>query len=162
MRFLAFLLVSVGLFAQEFAQGWMGEFEHASKQIHQLLEATPDAKLAWRPAPGIRSTAEVHAHIISGNYFLLRAAGIASPGNSKDMPKSFSSKAEIAKLLKDSEDAVRAAYPKADMKKAVKFLGKDTTVEGVFLRLLVHSHEHMGQLIAYARSSGVVPPWSAK
>jgi len=87
---------------------------------------------------------------------------VASPGNSKNLPKGIVSKADLAKWLKDSEDAVRAAYPKADMKKAVKFLGKDTTVEGVFLRLLVHSHEHMGQLIAYARSTGVVPPWSAK
>ncbi|MBM3788143.1 MAG: DinB family protein [Acidobacteria bacterium] len=162
MKLAAFFLIPAMAYAQEFAQGWMGEYEHASKQIHQLLEATPEAKLSWRPAPGIRSTAEVYGHIIQGNYFLLRQAGIASPGNSKDMPKSFSSKAEMAKWLKDSEDAVRAAYPKADMKKAVKFLGKDTTVEGVFLRLLVHSHEHMGQLIAYARSTGVVPPWSAK
>ena len=23
-----------------------------------------------------------------------------------------------------------------------------------------HLHEHLGQLIAYARSNGVVPPWS--
>ena len=158
MRFAALFLVSFAACAQEFAQGWMGEFEHASKQIHQLLEATPEAKLAWRPAPGIRSTAEVYIHIIEGNYFLLRQAGVTA----KTPPKGQVSKADIAKWLTESEDAVRAAYPKADMKKAVKFLGKDTTVEGVYLRLLVHSHEHMGQLIAYARSSGVVPPWSAK
>jgi uncharacterized damage-inducible protein DinB len=158
MKIIVVFLMAAAANAQEFAQGWMGEFEHASKQIHQLLEATPEAKLAWRPAPGIRSTAEVYIHIIEGNYFLLRQAGVAV----KSPPKGQVVKADIVKWLTDSEDAVRAAYPKADMKKAVKFLGKDTTVEGVFLRLLVHSHEHMGQLIAYARSSGVVPPWSAK
>jgi len=32
--------------------------------------------------------------------------------------------------------------------------------ENVFLRILVHNHEHMGQLIAYDRMSGVTPPWS--
>ena len=30
----------------------------------------------------------------------------------------------------------------------------------VYLRAIVHTNEHMGQLIAYARMSGVVPPWS--
>jgi uncharacterized damage-inducible protein DinB len=30
----------------------------------------------------------------------------------------------------------------------------------VFLRILLHNSEHMGQSIAYARMNGVVPPWS--
>jgi uncharacterized damage-inducible protein DinB len=38
--------------------------------------------------------------------------------------------------------------------------GGETTVDGVMLRILVHNHEHMGQSIAYARTIGVVPPWS--
>ncbi|MBM3785737.1 MAG: DinB family protein [Acidobacteria bacterium] len=159
MKFFTALLLSVSAFSQEFAQGWMGEFEHAAKQTHALLEATPEDKLAWRPSAGVRSTAEVYMHIVQGNYFLLRSAGHPSTAT---LPKTFSNKAEIAKWLKDSQDAVRTAHAKAEMKKPAKFLGKDTTVEGIFLRLLVHSHEHMGQLIAYARSTGVVPPWSAK
>ena len=32
---------------------------------------------------------------------------------------------------------------------------------GVYLLAVVHEHEHLGQLIAYARTNGVVPPWSA-
>jgi hypothetical protein len=42
----------------------------------------------------------------------------------------------------------------------VQFFGKDAIAEGVFLRLLVHNNEHMGQSIAYARMNGIVPPWS--
>jgi uncharacterized damage-inducible protein DinB len=34
------------------------------------------------------------------------------------------------------------------------------TVDGMYLRIIVHANEHMGQLIAYARMTGVVPPWS--
>ena len=30
----------------------------------------------------------------------------------------------------------------------------------MYLRIIVHANEHMGQLIAYARMTGVVPPWS--
>ncbi len=33
-------------------------------------------------------------------------------------------------------------------------------VDGMYLRIIVHDNEHMGQLIAYARMNGIVPPWS--
>ncbi len=74
--------------------------------------------------------------------------------------KDFSAKADVLRLLKSSQDAVRDAYATADRQKKVKFLGKETTADFVFLRILVHNHEHMGQSIAYARMIGVVPPWS--
>jgi uncharacterized damage-inducible protein DinB len=41
-----------------------------------------------------------------------------------------------------------------------KFFDTDTTVDSIFLRIIVHNNEHMGQLVAYARMTGVVPPWS--
>jgi uncharacterized damage-inducible protein DinB len=44
----------------------------------------------------------------------------------------------------------------------VKFLGSDVPAAYVLLRILVHNHEHMGQAIAYARMSGVTPPWSTR
>ena len=34
------------------------------------------------------------------------------------------------------------------------------TVDGMFLRIIIHDNEHMGQLIAYARMTGVTPPWA--
>jgi len=37
---------------------------------------------------------------------------------------------------------------------------REATVDGIYLRILVHANEHMGQLIAYARMNGIVPPWS--
>jgi uncharacterized damage-inducible protein DinB len=39
---------------------------------------------------------------------------------------------------------------------------RDATVDGVYLRIIVHENEHMGQLIAYARMTSVVPPWAKK
>ena len=39
-------------------------------------------------------------------------------------------------------------------------LGTPTTVGDVWIRAVVHLHEHLGQSIAYARSNEVVPPWS--
>jgi uncharacterized damage-inducible protein DinB len=49
-----------------------------------------------------------------------------------------------------------------DLKRAVKIHDRDATVDGMYLRIIVHANEHMGQLIAYARMTGVVPPWSKK
>src|SRR6266851_4179834 len=38
--------------------------------------------------------------------------------------------------------------------------GVRSTVDGMYLRIIVHANEHMGQLVAYARMTGVAPPWS--
>ena len=150
----------------DLGQGWISEFNHASKQLLALAEATPAEKFAWRPGPGVRSTSEVYMHIAVGNYGLLGLAGVKLPA---DAPKvdgktetAVTAKADVIKWLTDSTGAVRDAYPRADRQKSVKFFGKDGPAENVFLRILVHNHEHMGQLIGYARMSGVVPPWSAK
>jgi uncharacterized damage-inducible protein DinB len=32
----------------------------------------------------------------------------------------------------------------------------------MYLRVIVHANEHMGQIIAYARIMGVAPPWSKR
>jgi uncharacterized damage-inducible protein DinB len=73
---------------------------------------------------------------------------------------SIKEKADVLTWLKNSQDAVREGYARADRQKKVKFLGRETTADFVFLRILVHNHEHMGQSVAYARMIGVVPPWS--
>ena len=57
---------------------------------------------------------------------------------------------------------IRAAQPKVDPAKSVNFLDAQVPASNVLFRILIHNHEHMGQLIGYARMSGVVPPWSAK
>jgi uncharacterized damage-inducible protein DinB len=73
------------------------------------------------------------------------------------------SKAEVIKWLKRSLEAVRAAHASitpADLQRKVHIADRDATVDGMYLRIIVHANEHMGQLVAYARMTGVVPPWS--
>ena len=145
-------------------EGWLGEFEHAQRQLLQLAEATPADKFSWRPAPGVRSIAEVYMHLGIGNYILLDRAGIKAPIDltslGKQPEKSKTEKADVIAFLKASTDFVRETYPKADRQKKVVFFKRNVTADEVFLRILVHQHEHMGQSIAYARMNGVVPPWS--
>lgn len=146
-------------------QGWDGEFSHVSQQLIALAEATPAEKFTWRPAPGVRSMSEVYMHIAVANFFLLSRTGPAMPADIKDdTEKTVTAKADVIAWLKRSFDAVKAAHPAvkpADMKRRVKVFGSfEGTVESVYLRIIVHNNEHMGQLIAYARMNGIVPPWS--
>lgn len=146
-------------------QGYDGEWLHVSQQLVALAEATPAEKYSWRPAPGVRSTSEVYMHIVLANFYLLRYTGPEMPAELKeDMGKTVTSKPEVIAWLKRSLEAVKTAHlavtPK-DLKRKIKIADREATVEGMYLRIIVHANEHMGQLIAYARMSGVVPPWSS-
>jgi uncharacterized damage-inducible protein DinB len=129
-----------------------------------LAEATPAEKFAWRPAPGVRSTSEVYMHIVLANFFLLSVTGPKMPADLKSSAeKTVTEKAEVISWLKRSLEAVKTAHASVkpdDLQRKVKVENRDATVDGMYLRIIVHANEHMGQLIAYARMSGVVPPWS--
>jgi len=169
------LLSTSMLFAQKLPEGiwegYDGEWKHVSQQLIALAEATPAEKFAWRPAPGVRSTSEVYMHIVLSNFYLLSVTGPKMPADLQDptaksftsVEKRFTSKAEVIDWLKRSQDAVKEAHLAAkpsDLARKVHIYDRDATVDGIHLRILLHDNEHMGQLIAYARMTGVVPPWS--
>jgi uncharacterized damage-inducible protein DinB len=146
-------------------QGYDGEWVHVSRQLVALAEAFPTEKFAWRPAPGVRSTSEVFMHVAIANFALLSVTGPAMPPElrSPDVEKSITSKAQVIDWLKRSLETVKkthAGLPAADLQRQVKINGRGATVDGMYLRIIVHANEHMGQLVAYARMNGVVPPWS--
>jgi len=146
-------------------QGYDGEWLHVSRQLVALAEAIPAEKYAWRPGPGVRSTSEVFMHIAMANFGLLSRTGPKIPADlkSEDMEKTVTAKADVISWLKRSLDAVktaRAGLKPADFERKVKIVGRDATVDGIYLRIIVHANEHMGQLVAYARVNGIVPPWS--
>ena len=162
------LLSAAASFAQTMPeglwQGYDGEWKHVSQQLIELAEATPAEKFAWRPAPGVRSTSEVYMHIVNANFYLLSITGPKMPADLKEgMEKSVTSKAEVISWLKRSLDAVRDAHlatKPEDLQRKVHVFDRDATVDGMYLRIIVHANEHMGQLVAYARMTGVVPPWT--
>jgi uncharacterized damage-inducible protein DinB len=148
-------------------EGYDGEWMHVSEQLIALAEATPADKFSWRPAPGVRSMSEVYMHIVTGTYYLLNITGPKIPADLKleEAGKTVTQKAEVIAWLKRALDAVktaRAAEKPEDFQRKVHvdFANRDATVDGMYLRIIVHANEHMGQLIAYARMNGVVPPWS--
>jgi len=145
-------------------QGYDGEWTHVSKQLVELAEAIPADKYAWRPAPGVRSISEVFMHIALANFYLLSVTGPKLPaGLNQNMEKTVTAKPEVIEWLKRSLAAVKTAHAgvtAAELERKVKVNGRDATVDGMYLRIIVHDNEHMGQLVAYARMNGIVPPWS--
>ena len=139
------------------------DWRATSRQLLQLAEA-PAEKFAWRPAAGCPVDHEVYMHLALGNYYLLERAGaktgvdLAKLG--KEPEKSITQKADVIRLLRESLDAVATGYKTADRQKQVQIFNRGAVADGVFLRILLHNNEHMGQSIAYARMNGIAPPWS--
>lgn len=146
-----------------FRADFLAELEEVESKILALAEATPEGKFGWRPGKGIRSIGEVYGHMAGGNYFLPTFLGVKTPA---DMPRDIESvpgKARMIAELQKSFDHVRAAAPNGterDLDKRVKMFGKDVSHRFVYVRMLEHLHEHLGQAIAYSRMNNIAPPWS--
>jgi uncharacterized damage-inducible protein DinB len=146
-------------------KGYDGEWLHVSRQLVALAEAIPAENFAWRPAPGVRSTSEVIMHIAVTNFYLLAVTGPKPPADltGVKMENTVTAKADVINWLKRSQEAVknaRAGVKPGDLQRRVKINGRDSTVDDMYLRIIVHANEHMGQLVAYARVNGIAPPWS--
>lgn len=145
-------------------EGYDGEWRHVSYQLIALAEAIPADKYAWRPAPGVRSVSEVYMHIANANFGLLNVTGPKMPADlTQGMEKTVTAKVDVINWLKRSLDAVKTARAQlnpGDLQRKVEIAGKKVPVEGMYLRIIIHDNEHMGQLVAYARMNGIVPPWS--
>jgi uncharacterized damage-inducible protein DinB len=131
----------------------------------RLAEAIPADKYTWRPAPDVRSFAEVFLHVSAANYNLYKLVGTPPPTgiDLKGLEKSTTDKAKVVATLKDSfAHAKKAitAMPDADLEKSLDWFGGKNTERGVLLFIVRHTAEHLGQSIAYARVIGIVPPWT--
>ena len=150
-------------------KGYLGSFkadyERAADKIQQLADAIPAEKYGWAPAEGVRNVGETLVHVAAANFFLSQAAGVAMPEgvNMMEAEKTVTAKKDVIQLFQQSLDHVyKAAQGKAgaDLDEMVEMFGQKMPMRQVFLIIAGHGHEHLGQLIAYARSNGIAPPWS--
>jgi uncharacterized damage-inducible protein DinB len=140
------------------------DIEAAEKELVSLAEAIPAEKYSWRPGEGVRSISEVYMHVAGGNYYVPNFAGVTPPPGISDLEKTITEKEKVIDALKKSFVHLHQAVentPDSDFDKKVKFFGgEEATIRYVFLVAASHCHEHLGQSIAYARTNGIVPPWS--
>ena len=148
----------------------IGEVE---SKIVGLAKAMPEGTYAWRPAAGVRSTGEVFAHVASDNYFLPAAMGIAPPAATGINGKDFNTAAAFEKRAMTRDQLIAeltssfaflktsmAGMTDAQLDAEIAMFGQKSTNRGMWITTATHLHEHLGQLIAYARTNKVTPPWS--
>lgn len=156
-----------------FTADFVADFERAGGRLAELAEATPADKYSWAPSDEVRTVSEVYVHVVFTNTFIPMALGAAPPEgfemsegmNPMDLMKEWEAKVTdkddvIAKLKESFEYAAKAVPTITDLETQVETFGFPGTKRAYLLILLTHAHEHLGQSIAYARSIGVVPPWS--
>jgi uncharacterized damage-inducible protein DinB len=148
-------------------QELVAQLEDAERKLVALAEATPQDKYGWRPAAGVRSNSEVFMHMAGANYMIPPIAGAARATGltlTQDSERTVTAKADVVNHLRQSFAYAKQAVlntPEADLGAPVTLFGRPSTKRGVLVLMATHAHEHLGQAIAYARTNGIVPPWSA-
>ncbi len=125
------------------------------------LARVMSGKYDWKPGPGVRSVGDVFNLIVTENRML--AGVLSGTPNTGAKPAPITDPEKLQEALKasygDLQKAI-AGLSDNDLQAPVKLFGRDMTKLGALMLILDDQHEHLGQSIAYARSNGVVPPWS--
>lgn len=153
--------------APVFVQEFIGQMDFIEGRLTLLLSAMSQDQLAWTPEEGVRTCGQIYLHVAGANHLLVNfMSGMKTEGEPRAIEKSTTDKDEIMKKLKESFEAVKEAAGKLteeDLDKvSMTPFGFETSLRNFMVSLLSHSHEHLGQGIAYARMNHVVPPWSQK
>ena len=163
---ICFMLISLQGWSQgQFQQETTGSLGFFSGQIMQLAEATPEEVYDWTPMEGVRSFGEVIGHIVGGNYFFATQLGATLPEgvNMETLQDDLKTKAQLKAALTQSfaliSDTIKGISDD-DLTTKVTFPFGEFSKMGASLIVLNHASEHLGQMIAYARSNEIVPPWS--
>ncbi|MEQ1692460.1 MAG: DinB family protein [Gemmatimonas sp.] len=151
----------------------MKDIDGVAQKLVAMAKAMPVEKYSWRPGAGVRSVGEVFLHVASDNYLLPALGGTAMPASTKLDAKNFKTfetyekrtltREQIVAELETSFAHLKTAMQKvtaAQLPAAVDMFGQKSTQQALWIATATHLHEHLGQSIAYARTNGIVPPWS--
>jgi len=145
---------------------FLADLEGVKGKFVQLAAAFPDDKMAWRPMEGVRSVAEVLSLVASEfNGFVPTGLGgkVGLPREAMQALAKSTNKAELIAAINTAFDHTKAQFAAIDPatltgKRPV--MGQPRSAIETSLMIGGDLHEHLGQLIAYARMNKVVPPWS--
>ena len=149
----------------------VGTVEILHEKFRSLAVTMPEDAYQWRPMEGVRSVSEVYRHIAADNFFVPTLMGIAAPPDTGINEDASTFRAFQERELTRDEviETVDASFeflsrempaPARDLNHQITLGTSETTVGDVWIRAVVHLHEHLGQSIAYARTNQVIPPWS--
>ncbi len=152
-------------FESAFRTSLLKSFDEASGKLLRLAEAIPEDKYGWEPMEGVNSVREILVHVAGTNYGLANRLGTKPPAgvDARKLGAGMQTKADAIAVTKQSMDHVRgvlAGISAEELLPEVNVFGAKAPRLRVALLPVDHAHEHLGQLIAYARMNRIVPPWS--
>jgi hypothetical protein len=156
--------------AAEVRKQFTADLDTLQRKFLALATAFPAATYAWRPAPGVRSVGEAFMHVASEFYVYTPLAYGATPSpvvvaNREGLQKfeTMSTKPEVLTHLTNGFEYAKrtiAALDPSALAGTHQLFGADRTIVETSFAMTADLHEHLGQLIAYARVNHVTPPWS--
>ncbi|MCY4160006.1 MAG: DinB family protein [Bacteroidetes bacterium] len=167
LRSIAFLLAAIlalPAMAQDhsnsdYLDAITADFNGTSEKLNSLAQAISEDHFDWSPAEGVRSVVEVLNHVSDANFGIAASLGHMSDYEASNidtkegaLARLSASQAHVVELL--------ASLAKADLSTTTELFGMTINHYGAIGILTGHTHEHLGQLIAYARSNEIAPPWS--
>ena len=145
---------------------FMADIEVMREKFLGLAEAFSADQYTWRPMEGVRSVSEVLMLIASEGYGFVPMALGAPTAMSREESGALNAvtdKAEVIDHLTRGFDYAREqleALDPATLTSSRNLFGQERSTPAIVMFVGGDMHEHLGQLIAYARTNEVVPPWS--
>jgi uncharacterized damage-inducible protein DinB len=147
---------------------YVADMDSVHAKIMALATAIPEDKYSWRPAPGVRSVSEVLMHLAGEwMYYTPMSVGGKPPADfgspRETLPKleKITAKADVIAQLDKGWTYGRQQLASVDPATLTgSYAPWKVTLADAAFGMTGDQHEHLGQLIAYARSFGVKPPWS--
>ena len=145
---------------------FLADIEVMREKFMALAGAFPEDTYTWRPMEGVRSVSEVLMLIAGEGYaFAPMALGAETAMTFPEMQAlaEITDKAQVIDHLTKGFNHTREALEAVDPATLVgsrELFGQERTTPALVLFVAGDMHEHLGQLIAYARTNRIVPPWS--
>ena len=148
----------------------LNDIKGMKEKFVSLSEAFPADKYDWMPMEGVRSYKEFVVLLIGEGYGFPtqwgapRPPGVLADRNEEGKRLAAMDKAALVAELGKAFDNMINYVSSMDMaarQKEIRFFGQPVTTGGAIMMATADMHEHLGQLIAYARMNRVVPPWTA-
>lgn len=140
---------------QAFAAMLIGRWEQVGAKLAALAEEFPEEKYETTFVAGVRTFGDVLRHVAFWNRYVFSVArGDQADDSANELPKEkYTTKAQVIAALTCSASEAAAAL-------RTHQAGLDVEKATLAESFIEHVCEHYGQLVVYARLSGVVPPAS--
>jgi hypothetical protein len=148
--------------AQTLQEAVISNLETVRDKTVALAGATPQAMLAHKVHPDVRSLGEELMHIASSNFRYPTMIGVEVA----DVPETWrsgtvESPEETVRALNASFDYLFAAVRGiTDLDATATVRRNEISMNAYLIMMITHIHEHLGKSISDARDAGIVPPWS--